>query len=555
MSITKTITFSELGLNSSLLNTLTGMGFENPTPVQAKAIPLVLSAKDVIVKAQTGTGKTAAFALPILHHIDVKKRTPQALILAPTRELAMQVSDAFAQLGKGLKGLQLATLYGGGDYHIQDKALRGGAQIIVGTTGRVMDHMRKGKLKIDALKMLVLDEADEMLRMGFQEDVEWILSHTPEARQTTLFSATMPKAIRQISNKYLKDKVEIDIKTDSETAKNIKQHYVEMPGPKKLPVLKRLLEALDYEGMLIFVRTKTATTEVADGLKSLGLKVEALNGDIAQAQRKQIVANLKQAKIDIVVATDVAARGIDIPRLSCVINYDMPHDVETYIHRIGRTGRAGRQGETILFVKSNERRMLSAIGQQTKSDIQPMSVPKAKDINKKRCDSLMDNLSRIMASTVDAPLKSALTVFQQTSGAKWEDIALALSRKLDGRHGFLLDERDDSNLTAKPKKQRSNESTKRKTGEPRLSVSKRRQSDHKRTTYRLEVGQKDGVKPRHIVDTIANEGGIHTGTIGNIEINKRYTIVELSADIGQRAMRKLKNSQLFGKALNMSSSS
>lgn len=552
MTPSHSIQFSQLGLNSTLLKTLSNIGFDSPSAVQAKAIPVVLADKDVIVKAQTGTGKTAAFALPILQTLNPKNREPQALILAPTRELAMQVSDAFRQLGQDIKGLKVATLYGGGDYSTQDKALREGAQVIIGTTGRVMDHMRKGKLSIQSLKQVVLDEADEMLRMGFQEDVEWILSHTPKERQTTLFSATMPQGIKRIAKQYLVDPVEVNIQSQTEASTHIKQHFIDMPGAKKLPVLKRILEVLDYEGMIIFVRTKTATLEVADGLKTIGLKVEALNGDIPQNQRKQTVSNLKQGKTDIVVATDVAARGIDIPRLSYVINYDMPHDVETYIHRIGRTGRAGREGEAILFVKPHEKRMLAAIEKQTRNDILYMPIPKAKDINKQRCLRLIDSLNRIMSSSVEAPLKTTLIDFQKDSGASWEAIAFALSRKLDGRHGFLLNEKEDELSPSKPKKKNKTD-TKRKSERPfKLSASKRRANKSPKATCRIEVGRKDGIKPRHILSTLSSIGKVQPDTIGHIDINKRYTTVELSAEEATRAQKKLKNTQLCGKDLQLS---
>jgi ATP-dependent RNA helicase DeaD len=530
----RAMTFTELDLNPTLLSTLIAMGYETPTPVQSKAIPLFKAGKDVVVKAQTGTGKTAAFALPILEKIDLKLKAPQAVILAPTRELAMQVADAFRGFAKEMKGLQVATLYGGADYLTQDKALKQGSQVVVGTTGRLMDHMRKKKLKLDALKTMVLDEADEMLRMGFEEDVEWILSHSPKTRQTALFSATMPAPIRKIANKYLNSPVEVNIEATNNTASAIHQSYIELKTPAKLSALKRVLEALEYDGMIIFVRTKTLTLEVADGLKSIGLKVEALNGDIAQAQRKRTVENLRQGKTNIVVATDVAARGIDIQRISCVINYDLPNDVETYIHRIGRTGRAGRKGEAIALIRSSEKRMLTFIERKTKDKIHAMPLPLAKDINKKRCDALMDNLSKIIGSDVEASLKSVLSDFQKTSGHEWKEIALALSRKLDGKYGFLLDENQDKQL---------------------LTPSKRKGKKNgkvKRAAFRLEVGFKDGVKPRNIVGAIANEGGISSDTIGTIDIKRGHSVIELPVDLSKQVFNKLKNVSVCGKPLHIS---
>ncbi len=360
------IKFADLGLSAPILKTLTEIGYETPSPIQAQAIPVLLKGGDILGMAQTGTGKTAAFALPILSNIDLKQKSPQVLVLAPTRELAIQVAEAFQTFSRGIKGLHVLPIYGGSEYGTQIRALKRGVHVVVGTPGRVMDHIKKGTLKLDELSAMVLDEADEMLRMGFIDDVEWILKHTPDSRQIALFSATMPKEVHRIANTYLKDPTEVIIKQKSSTASTIDQKYWLVSGLHKLDALTRILEAETFDGIIIFVRTKTATVELAEKLEARGYAAAALNGDIAQNQRERIVDQLKSGKLDILIATDVVARGLDVERISHVINYDIPYDNESYVHRIGRTGRAGRSGTAILFVAPRERRLLRSIEASTK---------------------------------------------------------------------------------------------------------------------------------------------------------------------------------------------
>ena len=370
MSESEQLTFQQLALSEPILKALNDVGYETPSPIQAETIPLLLSGRDVLGQAQTGTGKTAAFALPALSNIDVNQRDPQILVLAPTRELAIQVAEAFHKYAKHIKGFNVLPIYGGQEYGGQIRSLKRGVHAVVGTPGRVMDHIRKGTLNLDGLKTLVLDEADEMLRMGFIDDVEWILEQTPKTRQIALFSATMPTQVRRIATAHLTDPAQITIKMKTATANLIRQRFWPVSGMHKLDALTRILEAETFDGMIIFVRTRIATVEVAEKLSARGFAASALNGDIPQAQRERTVDQLKKGKLDILVATDVAARGLDVERISHVVNYDIPHDTEAYIHRIGRTGRAGREGDAILFVAPRERRMLNAIERATSKKIE-----------------------------------------------------------------------------------------------------------------------------------------------------------------------------------------
>ncbi|MFT5397709.1 MAG: ATP-dependent RNA helicase DeaD, partial [Gammaproteobacteria bacterium] len=378
--------FAEMALSKPLLKALDIVGYEQPSPIQAETIPLLLQGRDVLGQAQTGTGKTAAFALPILSNLDLKQKDPQVLVLAPTRELAIQVAEAFNTYASQLKGFHVLPVYGGQEYGTQIRALQRGVHVIVGTPGRVMDHMRKGTIKLDKLTTLVLDEADEMLRMGFIDDVEWVLEQIPKTRQIALFSATMPTVIRRIATKYLNNPEQITIKVKTTTAETIRQRYWPVTGTNKLDALTRILEAETFDAMLVFVRTKTATLEVAEKLEARGFRSTALNGDIAQKTRERIITQLKAGKLDIVVATDVAARGLDVDRISHVINYDIPHDTESYVHRIGRTGRAGRKGDAILFVAPREKRMLQAIERATRKEIEMMELPSTDLVNNRRIE-------------------------------------------------------------------------------------------------------------------------------------------------------------------------
>jgi len=390
--------FSDLGLPEPLLRSIQDIGYENPTPIQSQTIPPLVEGRDLLGHAPTGTGKTAAFALPILARMDLNARGVQALILAPTRELAIQVAEALSKYASHMKNLRVLPVYGGQDYTGQIRQLNRGVNVVVGTPGRIMDHMRRGTLKLDQLKTLVLDEADEMLRMGFIDDVEWILEQTPKERQMALFSATMPTVIRRIASKHLSDPVEITIEGRLTTASTIRQRFWMVSGLHKLDALTRILEAETFDAMLVFVRTRTATVEVAEKLSARGFAADAMNGDMPQKQREQMVEKLKRGRLDILVATDVVARGLDVERISHVINYDIPYDTEAYVHRIGRTGRAGRSGDAILFVTQRERRLLGSIEKATRQKIEPLQLPTIEMVNNKRVADFKQRINDTLAT-------------------------------------------------------------------------------------------------------------------------------------------------------------
>lgn len=440
MTQNQTITsFDELGLSPAVLKSIKQVGYEQPSPIQSASIPVLMSGKDIIGQAQTGTGKTAAFALPMLSKLDAKDSNTQLLVLAPTRELAIQVAEACQSYAKNMPGMNVLPIYGGQRYDTQLRQLKRGAQIVVGTPGRVMDHIRRGTLNLDNLKALVLDEADEMLRMGFIEDVEWVLGHTPDTRQIALFSATMPKEIKKVAEKYLNEPEHIKIQSKTSTATTIDQRYWLVSGLHKLDALTRVLETEEFDGMIIFVRTKIATIELADKLTARGFRAEALNGDIAQNARERIVEKLKKGQSDILIATDVAARGLDVERISHVVNYDIPYDTESYVHRIGRTGRAGRSGHAILFVAHRERRMLKAIERATNQPITEMQMPSIENINEQR----MSRFERKVLSTIETDDLNFFKQFVQKLEAKTdcepETIAAALA-KLAGGDELILKE-------------------------------------------------------------------------------------------------------------------
>ncbi len=395
---TDSTTFADLGIDDRVLRALSDVGYESPSPIQAATIPPLMAGNDVVGLAQTGTGKTAAFAVPILSRIDTDQKRPQALVLAPTRELALQVAEAFGKYSAHIPGLQVLPIYGGQSYGVQLSGLRRGAQVIVGTPGRVIDHLEKGTLDLSHLDYLVLDEADEMLKMGFQEDVEKILAETPEYKQVALFSATMPPAIRKISKQYLHDPVEITVKGKTSTATNITQRWVQVAHQRKLDALTRILEVEAFEAMIIFVRTKQATEDLAERLRARGFSAAAINGDIVQAQRERTIGQLKSGALDILVATDVAARGLDVDRISHVVNYDIPHDTESYVHRIGRTGRAGRTGDALLFVAPRERHLLKAIERATRQPLTEMQLPTVEDVNAQRVSKFGDSITASLNS-------------------------------------------------------------------------------------------------------------------------------------------------------------
>ena len=439
---TSVTAFDQFALNDSILAALNSVGYETPTPIQAETIPLLLDGKDIIGQAQTGTGKTAAFALPLLSNLDLKQKDPQILVLAPTRELAIQVAEAFKTYASKLKGFHVLPIYGGQDYRTQISALKRGVHVVVGTPGRVMDHMRRGTLKLGNIKALVLDEADEMLRMGFIDDVDWILEQTPESRQTALFSATMPQQIRRIAKRHLNAPQEIIIKVKTATADTIRQRYWPVSGmAHKMDALTRIFESEVFDGVIIFVRTRTATVEIAEKLEARGYAATALSGDIQQRQREKTIDQLKKGQLDIIVATDVAARGLDVERISHVINFDIPHDTESYIHRIGRTGRAGRQGDAILFVAPRERRLLSAIERATNKKIELMEQPSTKTINEKRIANFTQSLTNALEKQDVSFYAEMIEQYRKEHDVPTLKIAAALAHLAQGDTPLLLQER------------------------------------------------------------------------------------------------------------------
>ncbi len=537
--------FKDLALSEPVLKALQSIGYETPSPIQAQIIPYVMAGRDVLGQAQTGTGKTAAFALPILTRIDLKQKDPQALVLAPTRELAIQVAEAFQSYAAHIKGFHVLPIYGGQDYNVQLRQLNRGAHVIVGTPGRVMDHMRRGTLKLDQLKTLVLDEADEMLRMGFIDDVEWILEQTPSARQTALFSATMPSEIRKIAQQYLNNPEQVTIKVKTATAANIRQRYWFVSGVHKMDALTRILEAENFDGMIIFVRTKTATIEVAEKLEARGFSASAINGDMSQALRERAIDNLKSGKLDILIATDVAARGLDVDRITHVVNYDIPYDTESYIHRIGRTGRAGRTGDGILFVSPREKRLLSNIEQATKQKVEEMQLPSTEFINNARVNRFKQRITDTLAAEELSFYNQLINQYQVEHDVPAIDIAAALAKLLQGDTPLLMKEpskkpRKDADEKSRPDRDRAPRREKGRVGAVEMEL------------FRIEVGRSDGVKPGNIVGAIANETGIDGEHIARIKIEENYSTVELPAGMPKDLFQALKKVRVVGKPLNIS---
>ncbi len=542
-SITSNISFQDLELSEPILNSLKTVGYESPSPIQAEIIPHILAGRDVLGQAQTGTGKTAAFALPLLSKIDLKQKDPQVLVLAPTRELAIQVAEAFQRYASKLKGFHVLPIYGGQEYSTQLRQLKRGAHVVVGTPGRVMDHMRKGTLKLDNLKCLVLDEADEMLRMGFIDDVEWILEQLPENHQTALFSATMPTAIRKIAQKYLNDPVQVTIKVKTTTADNIRQRYWLVSGVHKLDALTRILEAEEFDGMIIFVRTKTATIELAEKLQARGYSASAINGDMSQSLRERAIENLKKGKLDILIATDVAARGLDVDRITHVVNYDIPYDTESYIHRIGRTGRAGRKGDAILFVSPRERRLLKNIERATRQPVEQMQLPSTEFINNARINRFKQKITDTLAQEELSFFIQLIEQYQIEHDVPAIEIAAALAKLSQGETPLLLKE-----PSKRSRKVRSDESS--DASSPRRS--RRRETGVEMELFRLEVGHQHGVKPGNIVGAIANEIGIDGDHIAQINIEEEYSTVELPAGMPKDLFQELKKVRVVGRPLNIS---
>jgi ATP-dependent RNA helicase DeaD len=518
-------TFEELGLDPRVEKVLREVGYESPSAIQAEAIPPLLEGKHVVGLAQTGTGKTAAFALPILSRIDLSQSTPQVLVLAPTRELALQVSEAFGRYAAHLKGLHVLPVYGGQGYGVQLSALRRGVHVVVGTPGRVMDHLEKGTLDLSELRFVVLDEADEMLNMGFAEDVETILAGTPDDKQLALFSATIPPQIRRIIKKYAPGATEITVKSSSSTATNVTQRYLKVAHHQKLDALTRILEVENFDGMIVFVRTKNATEELAERLRARGFAAAAINGDVAQVQRERTIDQLRKGKLDILVATDVAARGLDVERISHVINHDIPTDTESYVHRIGRTGRAGRSGQAISFVTPRENYLLRAIEKANRTTLEQMNLPTVEDVNAFRVAKFTEAITQALSDSQHGLFKELVQAYEQEHDVPAADIAAAIAvLSQDGEPLFLED-------MPEPKAQERRE---------------RREPAGGLVRWRISVGKRHRVEPRQIVGALANEGGLKRADFGRIDIKPNFSLVELPPDLSRETLDKLADTRISG---------
>jgi len=538
--------FRDLNLPAPLMDTLDEVGYETPTPIQQQAIPHLLKGLDLLGHAPTGTGKTAAFALPLLARLNIDKPQVQVMTLTPTRELAIQVAEAFQRYASGLRGFHVLPIYGGQAYSGQIRQLKRGVHVVVGTPGRVMDHMRKGTLKLGGLQALVLDEADEMLRMGFIDEVEWILEQIPEQRQMALFSATMPKQIERIARRHLNNPENISIKSRTATAETVRQRYWLVSGLHKLDALTRILEVETFDAVLIFVRTKTATTELAERLEARGHSAAAMNGDMVQSQREQMIDRLKKGSLDILVATDVAARGLDVDRISHVINYDISYDTEGYIHRIGRTGRAGREGNAIVFVAPRERRMLKAIERATRQTIEPLELPSTEIVNNKRIANFKQKISDTLAAGELAFMQTLVEQYQQEHDVPALEIAAALASISIGDKPLLMKQEK-----ARPAREFADTKQRKDRGE-RQRDRPRRPPEEDMERFRLEVGAEHGVKPGNIVGAIANEAGLDGRYIGHIEINADFSLIDLPVGMPRDVLSDLKKVWVCGQPLRIS---
>ncbi len=528
-------TFADLQIHPSVLQAIADVGYESPTAIQAATIPALMAGSDVVGLAQTGTGKTAAFAIPILSRIDVTSKATQALVLAPTRELALQVAEAFSRYAAQLPKIHVLPIYGGSSYSVQLAGLKRGAQVVVGTPGRVIDHLERGTLDLSRVDYLVLDEADEMLNMGFAEDVERILSETPEYKQVALFSATMPPAIRKLTTKYLHDPFEVTFKAKTATAENISQRYIQVSGPRKMDALTRVLEVEPFEAMIVFVRTKQATEEVAEKLRARGFSAAAINGDIPQAQRERTVAALRDGSIDILVATDVAARGLDVERISHVLNYDIPHDTESYIHRIGRTGRAGRSGAALLFVSPRERHLLKAIEKATRQTLTEAELPTVEDVNAQRVAKFADSITDSLGAPGIELFRKLVEDYEREHDVPMADIAAALALQARDGEAFLM--------APEPPPERRRDERRERPEKPRRT--------RPFTTYRIAVGKRHKIGPGAIVGAIANEGGLHRSDFGHIAIGPDFSLVELPAKLPRETLKKLERTRISGVLINL----
>ena len=538
--------FLAIPLSDEVQAAVAKQGYGQPTEIQAEIIPFMLDGRDVLAQSQTGTGKTAAFALPILSKIEIGPKKPQVLVLAPTRELAMQVGASFAQYGSEMRGLNIATIYGGADYSQQFRQLKRGVEIVVGTPGRVIDHIKRGTLDLSGLKCLVLDEADEMLNMGFLEDVQFVLEQAPEQRQVALFSATLPAPIRGIAQHYLNDPARITIKTKTMTAESIRQRAIFTVGREKINVLKRILEVEETDGIIVFTKTKESTVTVAEQLNHEGFSAVALNGDMPQKTRERTITQLKKGRLNILVATDVAARGLDVERISHVFNYDLPHGTESYIHRIGRTGRAGRKGEAIIFLTRSQRGRLRSIEHVTKQPIEVIEAPTADEINAIRVKRYKDKISKTAEELDCSFFQEMLAEHSKETGLSMDVIAAAVARMAQGRRPFFLKKdkpkpKFDRNERSDRQGGRDNNRRERVVGPP--EAGKKR--------YRIAIGWKDGVKPGNIVGAVANEGGIDGKAIGHINIQQSYTTIDLPDDMPREIEQQLYHTRVVGRQMRL----
>src|SRR5580693_147595 len=537
-------TFADLQIHPWVLQAVVDVGYESPSAIQAATIPALMAGSDVVGLAQTGTGKTAAFAIPILSKIDTSSKATQALVLAPTRELALQVAEAFSRYGAHLPQINVLPIYGGSSYGVQLAGLKRGAQVVVGTPGRVIDHLERGTLDLSRVDYLVLDEADEMLAMGFAEDVERILSNTPEYKQVALFSATMPPGIRKITTKYLHDPFEVASKAKTATAENISQRYIQVAGPRKMDALTRVLEVEQFEAMIIFVRTKQATEEVAEKLRARGFSAAAINGDIPQAQRERTIAALKDGGskgIDILVATDVAARGLDVERISHVVNYDIPHDNESYVHRIGRTGRAGRSGAAILFVTPRERHLLKSIEKATRQKLTEAELPSVEDVNAQRVAKFTDSITDTLGSPGIELFRRLVEDYEREHDVPMADIAAALALQSRDGEAFLMSPEPPPDRRPKQRPDRPAKTTRTAGDGPKKGFA----------TYRIAVGKRHKVGPGAIVGAIANEGGLHRSDFGHISIGPDFSLVELPAKLSRETLKALERTRISGVLINL----
>ena len=549
--MTKEISFIDLGLTEEILNALNDLGFTKPSPIQSECIPLLLNGEDVLGMAQTGSGKTAAFSIPFLMKVDPELKAPQVLVLAPTRELAIQVAEACTDYAKYMKGVKVVALYGGQRYDVQLRALKQGPQIVVGTPGRLLDHLNRKTLDLSNLQGLVLDEADEMLRMGFIDDVESIMAAIPDDHQTALFSATMPAPIRRITKRFMHHPQEVQIKSTNQTAPDIDQSYWLVRGVRKNEALIRFLEAEDFDAAIIFVRTKSATLEVADVLEQHGYNSAALNGDMTQQLREQTLDRLRNGRLDILIATDVAARGLDVERISLVINYDITLDSESYVHRIGRTGRAGRAGRAVLFVDSRERRLLRNIEQTIKKSIPEVQLPNKELLEQRRLAKFSQRVAQeIEAADLDN-YREILPKLLQSDQTDMETLAAALLKLAQGERPLILPP-DPEFKPSRTERDRYERGERRLKGDKRETPKRRERRDvGEMDLYRIEVGKENGVDVRNIVGAIANEGNISSRYIGNIKLYEKYSTVELPKDMPNDLLRHFETVRVMNIPMNM----